>query len=220
MVAPKKLLNLDIDTRIIAIQTQKEEEVRTEEEEHDHFYIPTLDNGDIRNITIHYALAALTQQMKLSGLRKRTITDYNYQFNRFAEMVNIEYIHQITTEKIYEYLSLMGDIKDISKLNRLKTLTAILGRCFDNGWVKKKFWKNIKIKVDKTIKKPSEESELSILLSLLDKTTYSGFRDSVAILLLYKTGIRNTHYNAWIVRRKAHRLQQKDIATLLLVLPT
>lgn len=62
----------------------------------------------------------------------------------------------------------------------------------ENGWIKERFWKTIKIKVDKTIKKPSEESELRILLSLLDKTTYAGFRDSVAILLIYKTGIRIT----------------------------
>jgi len=192
LVRPKKYINVEVDTRIIAIQSQKEERKRVEEKEHDHFYISALDNRNIKNITICHALSILTQQMKLSGLRKRTIDDYNYQFNRFAEMVNIECIHEITTEKIYEYLSLMGNIKDISKLNRLKTLTAILGRCYDNGWVKKKFWKNIKIKVDKTIKKPSEESELSILLSLLDKTTYSGFRDSVAVLLLYKTGIRIT----------------------------
>ena len=95
-------------------------------------------------------------------------------------------------DKIYEYLSSMVIIKDISKLNRLKTLTAILGRCYDNGWIKMKFWKKMKIKVNKTIKQPSEESDLSILLSLLDKTTYSGFRDSVAVLLLYKTGIRIT----------------------------
>lgn len=46
--------------------------------------------------------------------------------------------------------------------------------------------------MDKTIKQPSNENELNILLSLLDKTTYSGFRDSVAVLLLYKTGIRIT----------------------------
>lgn len=192
MVKLKKHINLDIDTRIIAIQNQKEERQREEKEEHDNFHIPVIHNRNIKNIKIQHALTILNQQMSISGLRKRTITDYNYQFNRFAEMVNIEYIHEITTEKIYEYLSLMGNIKDISKLNRLKTMTAILGRCYDNGWVEKKFWKNIKIKVDKTIKKPTEENELSILLSLLDKTTYSGFRDSVAVLLLYKTGIRIT----------------------------
>ena len=192
MVRPKKIINVEVDSRMLAIQSQKEKEEQEQLDEHDSFYIPTLERKSIRNISVHYAMEILTQQMKLSGLRKRTINDYNYQFNRFAEKVNIEYIHEITTEKIYEYLSMMSGVKDVSKLNRLKTLTAILGRCYDNGWVQKKFWKNIKIKIDKTVKKPTEENELSILLSLLDKTTYSGFRDSVAVLLLYKTGIRIT----------------------------
>ncbi|MFJ8512437.1 tyrosine-type recombinase/integrase [Lysinibacillus xylanilyticus] len=192
MVRPKKRINVDIDTKTLAIQTQKEEESKVSEEQSivDKLYIPIVNDKSIGNITIHHALLVLNQQMKLNGLRNRTIDDYNYQFKRFAEMVKVEYLHEINAEKIYEYLSLLGDIKDISKLNRLKTLTAILGRCYDNGWIKAKYWKNIKIKVDKTIKKPSEESELSILLSLLDKTTYAGFRDSVAVLLLYKTGIR------------------------------
>ena len=51
MVRPKKYINVDVDTRIIAIQSQKEEEERIEEEEHDHFYIPTLDNRNVKNIT-------------------------------------------------------------------------------------------------------------------------------------------------------------------------
>ncbi|UED79294.1 site-specific integrase [Lysinibacillus sp. CD3-6] len=194
MVRPKKHFNVDIDAKILTIKTQKEEmgEVLEEQSIVDKLYMPIMNDKSIKNITIHHVLLVLNQQMKLNGLRKRTIEDYHYQFKRFAEMVKVEYIHEINADKIYEYLSILGDIKDISKLNRLKTLTAILGRCYDNGWIKSKYWKNIKIKVDKSIKQPSNERELSILLSILDKATYSGFRDSVAVLLLYKTGIRIT----------------------------
>lgn len=53
-----------------------------------------------------------------------------------------------------------------------------------------KFWRNIKIKVNTSVKEAATEKELTVLLSLLDKSTYSGLRDSIAILLLYKTGIR------------------------------
>ncbi|MGE7808690.1 hypothetical protein [Lysinibacillus capsici] len=52
------------------------------------------------------------------------------------------------------------------------------------------FWTNIKIKVNTSVKEATTERELALLLSLLDKSTYSGLRDSIAILLLYKTGIR------------------------------
>lgn len=53
-----------------------------------------------------------------------------------------------------------------------------------------KFWTNIKIKVNTSVKEATTESELALLLSLLGKSTYSGLRDSIVILLLYKTGIR------------------------------
>lgn len=150
LVRPKKYINVEVDTRIIAIQSQKEEQERAEEhEEYDQIYIPVINNLNVKNITVQHALMLLSQQMKLGGLRTRTINGYNYQFNHFAEMVNIEYLHEITTEKIYEYLSLIGNIKDISKLNRLKTLTVILGRCYDNGWERRSFGKTSKSKLNR-----------------------------------------------------------------------
>ncbi len=89
--------------------------------------------------------------MRLNGLRKRTIDDYIYQFKRFAELVDVAYLHEINADKIYEYLSLLCEIKDISKFNRLKTLTSVLGRCYEKMGVKVKYWKNIEIKVNRTI---------------------------------------------------------------------
>ncbi|WP_254660093.1 tyrosine-type recombinase/integrase [Lysinibacillus xylanilyticus] len=73
---------------------------------------------------------------------------------------------------------------------RLKQIKAVLSKCHDNGWYESMFWKNIKIKVNTSVKEATTERELTLLLSLLDKSTYSGLRDSIAILLLYKTGIR------------------------------
>ena len=119
MVRPKEYINIEIDTRILAIQTKKEEEPISEEQSiADKLYMPIVNEKSVKNITIHHAMLVLNQQMKLNGLRKRTITDYNYQFKRFAELVKVEYLHEINADKIYEYLSLLGDIKDISKLNR------------------------------------------------------------------------------------------------------
>ena len=46
------------------------------------------------------------------------------------------------------------------------------------------------IKIDKEVKKSAKANDVDILLSLLDKNTFIGFRDTVAILTLYRTGIR------------------------------
>ncbi|MEO4051988.1 hypothetical protein AAFN87_00905 [Solibacillus sp. CAU 1738] len=39
--------------------------------------MPIVNDKSIKNITIHHALLVLNQQMKLNGLRKRTIDEYN-----------------------------------------------------------------------------------------------------------------------------------------------
>lgn len=126
--------------------------------------------------------------MEISGLKKATIQEYNYTFNRFINDLNLTYVSEITQKSIYEWLSKLENANAVSKSNKLKVISAVLNRFF--GWVQTKFWKAIKIKTDKKVKKAASKNHLLILLSLLDTSTFIGFRDSVAILLLYKTGIR------------------------------
>lgn len=141
-------------------------------------------------VTIENAMKIVNRQMEMSGLRPRTIKEYNYTLNRFATAFDLVYLDEITVEKIYEWLHLLGNISNFSKLNRLKSLTALFNRFNENGWYEKKFWKDVKIKVDKKVKEAANENNLNILLSLLDTSKFVGFRDTVAILVLYRTGIR------------------------------
>ena len=53
-----------------------------------------------------------------------------------------------------------------------------------------KFWNNIHIKIDKEVTKGAKESDIDKLLELIDQSSFIGFRDAVAIKLMYKTGIR------------------------------
>lgn len=140
-------------------------------------------------LSLEKALKTVTMQMKVSGLRERTISDYNLHVNHFAEITNVEYLSDISTNKIYEWLDSM-EVSNATKLIRLKCLKAFLGKCFSNGWIKVKFWNTINIKVDKAIKKGATRNEIEVLLSLLDLKTFVGLRDAVAILTLYQTGIR------------------------------
>ncbi|MFC9539430.1 tyrosine-type recombinase/integrase [Lysinibacillus sp. NPDC056959] len=65
-----------------------------------------------------------------------------------------------------------------------------MGKCHNNGWLPIKFWLNIQIKVDKVVKKGATADDLNILLSLLDTSTFIGLRDAIAVLTMYKTGVR------------------------------
>ena len=146
---------------------------------------------NVQNIPIDSALKVVSQQLTLNGRRERTIVDYNYQFKKFATDTNINYLHEINTDKLYEWLSLMEDVSTVTKQNRIKTIKAVLGKCFENGWYHTNFWKSIQIKVDKKFKKGANENDLSVLLTLLDTSTFVGFRDTVAILVLFRCGIRS-----------------------------
>ena len=141
------------------------------------------------SMQIEQALAIVTKQMEVSGFRRRTISDYQLHMNHFIKITGATYLDEITTDNIYQWLGSMA-VSNQTKLTRLKCLKAILSKCFDNGWIAQKFWKSINIKVDKNVKKGSTSEDVEILLSLLDLNTFIGLRDAVAIITLYRTGVR------------------------------
>lgn len=143
-----------------------------------------------KKIKVSHALKILNQQWVINGIRSRTIESYNYTFEKFIEFTEVEYLHDIDSDKIYTYLGSLKGVKDITIQTRLKQLKAILNRCHDNGWMQTKFWNHIKIRINTDLKEATSDEDISLLLSLLDKTRYSGLRDSIAVLLMYKTGIR------------------------------
>ncbi|KJJ41388.1 integrase [Bacillus subtilis] len=141
------------------------------------------------SMLISNAIDTIIRQMKVSGNRSRTISDYVLHVQHFQKVVNAKFVKDITADSIYMWLDYM-DVSNQTKLTRLKCLKAFLSRCFDNGWIKVKFWKTINIKVDQKVKEGAAEREVNILLSLLDLGNFIQLRDAVAVLLMYKTGIR------------------------------
>ncbi|WP_374121028.1 tyrosine-type recombinase/integrase [Neobacillus sp. PS2-9] len=141
------------------------------------------------SIPVTKALDIITRQMKVSGNRSRTISDYVLQVNHFQKITGVKYVSDITTVTVYQWLDSMN-VSNQTKLTRLKCLKAFLSRCFDNRWIEIKFWKSINIKVDQQVKEGATEHEINILLSLLDLNNFIQLRDAVATLLMFKTGIR------------------------------
>jgi len=140
-------------------------------------------------ITISHALETIYQQMKIAGNRIRTIESYDYIFNQFVQFNKLEYVEDITADSIYDYLGSL-EVAQQTKLIRLKSIKAVLSKFHNNGWMKQKFWSTINIKIDKKVKKDAKANDIEMLIELIDQNTFIGFRDTVAILTLYKTGIR------------------------------
>lgn len=141
------------------------------------------------SILISKALATVTRQMKVSGNRSRTIDDYVRHVEHFQNVTRSQYIEDITAETIYKWLDSMN-VSNQTKLIRLKCLKAFLSRCFDNRWIEQKFWKTINIKVDQKVKEGATEHDVNVLLSLLDLSNFVQLRDAVAVLVMFKTGVR------------------------------
>ena len=60
-------------------------------------------------------------RITINGVRPRTISSYNYTFDKFVEFTDVEYLHEIDSEKIYAYPGSFNNVKDITIQTRLKT---------------------------------------------------------------------------------------------------
>lgn len=140
-------------------------------------------------IPIDYALEVVFRQMNIAGNRPRTIDSYDYIFRSFCKVNKIDFVEEITLDTIYYYLENL-DVSQRTKKIRLKTIKAVLGKFYFNDWLKEKFWLKIQIKVDTEVKAAAKENDILKLVHFIDKSTFIGFRDVTAILLMYRTGIR------------------------------
>ena len=140
-------------------------------------------------MTLEQALNVITRQMRISGNRSRTIHDYEVYVKHFKDTTKAVYLTDISTELIYKWLDSMK-VSNQTKLTRLKCLKAFLSRCFDNGWIQTKFWRTVNVKVDQKVKEGATDKEVNLLLSLLDLNNFVQLRDAVAVLVMYKTGVR------------------------------
>ncbi|RHW33406.1 site-specific integrase [Lysinibacillus yapensis] len=140
-------------------------------------------------ITIEQALWVILKQLEVSGCRERTLYDYSTIVHYFIRDTKVEYLIDITSDIIYSWLAQMN-VKNTTKLTRLKCFKAFLGRCFDNGWFANKFWRSVNIKVDTEIKEGATDEDVNFLLSVLDYTKFIDLRNATAILLMYRCGLR------------------------------
>lgn len=141
------------------------------------------------DMTIEQALSVILKQLEISGCRERTLYDYNTIVHYFIRDTKVKYLNDITGEVIYTWLEMMN-VKNTTKLTRLKCLKAFLGRCFDNGWYANKFWRSVNIKVDTEIKEGATDEDINLLLSVLDHTKFLNLRNATAVLLMYRCGLR------------------------------
>lgn len=153
-------------------------------------FIPNVKREEKRNsLTVEQALNTVLRQMEVEGCRERTLFDYNVIVNSFLKQSNVIYLEDITENTIRDWLMAM-DVKNSTRLTRLKCFKAFLSRCYDNGWFARKFWRTIKIRVDEPIKEGATDEDVNLILSILDYNNWIDLRNANAILLMYRCGLR------------------------------
>lgn len=139
-------------------------------------------------------LDILHTRLKIENLRDRTIKDYMKWYKNYALYCNdkqITKLSELNSNTIYDWLSSMN-VADTTKNIRLKSLKATLNRLYDMDYIPDNFWKDIRITVDTVQKHGAREEDIQKLLLTLDLSNFFELRDAVAILMMYKTGIRNS----------------------------
>lgn len=140
------------------------------------------------------------KQMEIEGLRPKTLVSYKKALRLFVEFSNVEFVEDINKDNLIEWIHADNN-QSATKANRYRFMCAILQRFFTNNWIPTQFWKGVKVKVPRKQQMPAQENELEILLSLIDTSTWIGYRDVCILLVLYRTGIR---VNTLVEMREEH----------------
>ena len=82
-----------------------------------------------RGRTINEALKIVFRPMEVMGNRPRTIESYDYIFNLYTQYNKLTYVE-----------ASLEELKDSTKLLRLKSIKAVLGKFYSNGWLEERFW--------------------------------------------------------------------------------
>lgn len=140
-------------------------------------------------ITIQQASNVVLRQLETGGCRERTLYNYDKIVGYLMRDTRIVYLADITNAEIYKWLEGMN-VKNSTKLTRLKCFKVFLGRCHNNGWINNRFWKSVNVKVDVKIKEGATDQDVNVALSLMDMSKFIDLRNATAILLMYRCGLR------------------------------
>ncbi|MEC0721780.1 tyrosine-type recombinase/integrase [Bacillus haynesii] len=148
--------------------------------------------------TVHEALGIAYSLYETENYRERTINDYRNYFAEFMEMTGImptDSITDVTEDHLRSYISTMLKKRNLSPVTvniRLGGIKSIFSRLTERGLINESPAQRVtKLRVDETSVKMLTDSQVRRFFKMIDKTTFSGFRDFVAFLLSLKCGLRS-----------------------------
>ncbi|KMJ58104.1 DNA integration/recombination/inversion protein [Bacillus sp. LL01] len=150
---------------------------------------------NISRITIPAALQKIKLIYYSEGYRDRTVDDYEMYWNEFFTIIEKYFIDDVTSEDIRTYIAYLKREKGLSNVTiniRLTAMRAMFNRLFLEGVIKgENPVLNIKrLKTDEKVIMGLKDSQIRRLFGAINKESYAGRRDYVAMLLMLKGGLR------------------------------
>ncbi|CAG9612402.1 Tyrosine recombinase XerC [Bacillus rhizoplanae] len=166
---------------------------------------------DLRNklsegITVNEALEIVMRIYESEGYRERTVRDYRKFWAQFTDIIKREYIEKVTTEDIRKYVHHLLHTRDLSAVTvniRLSAVRAIFNRLYSEEIIEVNPVEKVrKLRTDQQRIFTLTDDQIRRLFAMIDKDTFTGYRDYCAFLLALKCGLRSN---------ELHSLETKDV---------
>lgn len=175
-------------------------------------------NSDLnrKGIDQQEALDYVIKVCRAQNYRPRTLKDYERIWTWFFDSIGVDIIDSVTPAHFRKYIDRLLNERKVSPSTvniRLTALKAIFNRLHRDGVLKEN--PAAKIQKLKTDEKPlpiMTDEQIKRLFSVIDKNTFPGYRDYVAMLVMLKEGLRNNEVISLEV-------DDIDFATEMILLP-
>lgn len=156
-------------------------------------------------LTLDEALQKVLNSAASESYRPRTLSDYRkvwaWTFGTLNDELgaNIQYVDEVTLDHLRKYVRVCLDRgNSAGTVNvRVRAIKAMFNRLAKEGYITENPATQLqKLRQDEKTLNVFGTAEIKRLLSVIDKSTYAGFRDYCAILLGYDAGLRGCEINA------------------------
>lgn len=140
----------------------------------------------------------VTQAFQAEGFRKRTIDDYTKLFRYFMRELNIDKVEIITVKHVQMYINklISRELAPATINIRISALKSVFKRLHEQGYIKSNPAVDfVKLRTDESQIFTLNNNQIKRLFCVVDKTTYAGYRDYCAMLLMLHCGLRVNEVN-------------------------
>lgn len=151
-------------------------------------------------LTVTDALEAVMRIYVSEGYRDRTMDDYRKFWADFGKIIGRRYINEVTADDIRKYITELLKTRSLSPVTvniRLSAIRAMFNRLEGENIISDNPVTKIrKLKTDEKKIFTLTDTQVRLLFSVVDKDSFAGYRDYVAMLTLLKCGLRSNEINA------------------------